>query len=309
MSAYHNPIMLREVIEGLDLKDGGVYYDATLGGGNHSYGILNANKSVRLIGTDKDGEAIEEAGKRLSPFEGRFSLYRTDYKNFKQVFEEEGISQIDGFLCDYGISSHQIDSESRGFAYRIKTAPLDMRMDDRTSLTAEEVVNTYSEAALKKIFRDYGEETFASQIARKIVAERASEAIRTTGRLVQIIEEAIPAKFRSATCAKKVFQAIRIEVNGEIDGLRECMRDLIRTLKPGGRACILTFHSGEDRIVKQLFRDLSTECTCPKYFPVCVCGKKKEIEIITKKPLTASEEEISKNSRSKSAKLRIARKL
>ncbi len=309
MERYHRPVLLQEVLEGLEIKRGGIYFDGTVGGGGHSSAILAFDESVRLIGTDKDGDAIEEAEKRLAPYKGRYSLFRTDYKNFDTVLKEEGVEALDGFLLDFGISSHQIDDETRGFAYRKKQAPLDMRMDKRTALTAEEVVGTYSEERLFRIFREYGEENFALPIARKIVSVRAKHPIRTAGELEEIVEEAIPPKFRSAACARKVFQAIRIEVNGELDGLYECVTGLTRRLKVGGRACILTFHSLEDRIVKQAFRDLSAGCTCPKNFPVCVCGKKQEIEVLTKKPLTASEEELAENSRSKSAKLRIARKI
>ncbi len=307
--AYHIPVLLSEVLEGLAIKSGGVYFDGTVGGAGHSEAILKSDPAVRLIGTDKDGDAIAEAEKRLAPFQGRFSLYRTDYKNYSEVLEEEGVGYLDGFLLDFGISSHQIDDGERGFSYRMKEAPLDMRMDRRNALTAEEVVNTYSESQLGRIFREYGEESFSSSIARNIVRERAHGRIQTAGQLEALVEEGIPPKFRSAACARKVFQAIRIEVNGELDGLGECVRGLIRRLKPGGRACILTFHSLEDRIVKQAMRDLSTACTCPKSFPVCVCGKKREIEPITKKPITASEEEIAENPRSKSAKLRVAEKL
>lgn len=309
MSAYHQPIMLKEVLEGLALKDGGVYLDATVGGAGHSYAILEANPTLRLIATDKDGDAIAEAGRRLAPFEGRFSLHRTDYKNFETVLDEEGIGQLDGVLADFGVSSHQIDDESRGFAYRFPNAPLDMRQDTRAALTAEEVVNTYSEQALKRIFRDYGEESFAGPIARNIVLARQQERITTTGQLKNLVEGGIPAKLRSAACARKVFQAVRIEVNGELEGLRECVTAFVKRLKPNGRVCILTFHSLEDRIVKEVFRDLATACTCPKSFPVCVCGKKQEIELITRKPLTATQAEMEENSRSKSAKLRIARKI
>ena len=307
MSAYHTPIMLREVLAGLDLKDGGIYFDGTVGGGNHSYGILEANASVRLIGTDRDGEAIGEAAKRLAPFAGRFSLYRANYKDFSEVFAEAGVGKIDGFLLDLGISSHQIDDASRGFAYRSENAPLDMRMDTRADFKAEDVVNDYTEEALKRIFRLYGEEPFAGPIARRIAEARKKARITTAGELRDLVEGGIPAKFRSPACARRVFQAIRIEVNGELEGLSACVKGLLRSLKPGGRGCILTFHSLEDRIVKEAFRDLNTDCICPKNFPVCVCGKRREIEIITAKPLTASEEEIAENPRSKSAKLRIAR--
>lgn len=309
MSSYHTPIMLEEVLKGLDLKEGGVYYDATVGGAGHASAILEANPSVRLIATDKDGDAVEEATRRLAPFKGRFSVYRTDYKNFAEVLSEERVTKLDGFLIDLGISSHQIDEASRGFAYRAENAPLDMRMDTRARQTAEDVVNDYTEEELKRIFRLYGEEPFAGPIARRIVEARAKARITTTGELRRLVEGGIPAKFRSEACARRVFQAIRIEVNGELDGLADCIRALLRTLKPGGRGCILTFHSLEDRIVKDVFRELNTDCTCPKNFPICVCGKKREIEIITAKPLTASEEEIAENPRSKSAKLRIARRI
>lgn len=309
MSEYHRPIMVNEVLEGLNVRDGGVYFDGTAGGGGHSFAILASNPTVRLIATDKDGEAICEVTKRLQPFQGRFKLFRTDFKNFAQVFEEAGIEKIDGFLLDLGISSHQIDTRERGFAYMCDDAPLDMRMDDRAPLTAETVVNEYPEAELIRILREYGEETFASSIVRRICAVRQEERIRTCGQLKEIVERSVPPKYRFNACARKTFQAIRIEVNGELDGLRECITGLIRRLKPDGRACVLTFHSLEDRIVKEVFRSMAEGCTCPKTFPICVCGKKQEVEIVTKKPLTAGREEREENSRSSSAKLRIARKL
>lgn len=308
MLAYHRPIMLREVLDGLQVKEG-IYFDGTVGGAGHSAAILAANPKARLIATDKDGEAIAEAERTLAPFAGRFSLYRTDFKNFETVLAEEGVGELDGFLLDLGISSHQIDDEARGFAYRMADAPLDMRMDARSPLTAEEVVNTYSEETLIRIFKEYGEERFAAPVARGIVRERAKEPIKTAGALKAIVEEGLPPKERGAACARKVFQAIRIEVNGELDGLYECVTGLLRRLKPEGRGCIITFHSLEDRVVKRAFAELSTACTCPKSFPICVCGKRREIEPVTKKPLTASEEEVAENPRSKSAKLRIARRL
>lgn len=306
---YHKPVMLGEVIEGLDVKDGGVYFDGTAGGGGHSYAILAANPTVRLIATDKDAEAVQAAGERLKPYAGRYRIYKTDYKNYEDVLSEEGVSELDGVLLDFGISSHQIDDRERGFSYLKADAPLDMRMDRESPFTAETVVNEYAEEKLSKIFKEYGEERFAPLIARNIVRARANKPIRTCGELVQIIESSIPAKFRSPACARQTFQAIRIEVNGELEGLGACVRGLTRRLRRGGRICILTFHSLEDRIVKQVFRELNEECTCPKEFPVCVCGKKKEIELVNKKPITASEEEKEENSRSKCAKLRIARKI
>ena len=309
MSEYHRPIMVNEVLEGLNVKDGGVYFDGTAGGGGHSFAILASNPTVRLIATDKDGEAIAEATKRLEPFRGRFRIFRTDFKNYAEAFDAAGVEKIDGFLLDLGISSHQIDTRERGFAYMCDEAPLDMRMDDRSPLTAETVVNEYGEEELFRILREYGEETFASSIVRNIAAARSAERIVTCGQLRRIVEKSVPAKYRYNACARKTFQVIRIEVNGELDGLKECLTGLVRRLKKDGRACVLTFHSLEDRIVKEVFRSLAEGCTCPKFFPVCVCGKKQEVEIITKKPITAGRDEVEENSRSTSAKLRIARKL
>lgn len=309
MSGYHRPIMVDEVLEGLDIRAGGVYFDGTAGGGGHSFAILAADPTVRLVATDKDGDAIREVTERLSPFAGRYKLYRTDFKNFASVLDDAGVEKLDGYLLDLGISSHQIDTRERGFAYMSDDAPLDMRMDDRAQLTAKEVVNGYSEEALLRILREYGEESYASSIVRNIVRERAKGEIATCGALRSVIEESVPAAYRYHACARKTFQAIRIEVNGELDGLKECVEGLTRRLKKGGRACILTFHSLEDRIVKNVFRAMSEGCICPKSFPVCVCGKKQEIELVSRKPLTASEEEQRSNPRSTSAKLRIARKV
>ena len=309
MSGYHRPIMVDEVLEGLDIRAGGVYFDGTAGGGGHSFAILAADPTVRLVATDKDGDAIREVTERLSPFAGRYKLYRTDFKNFASVLDDAGVEKLDGYLLDLGISSHQIDTRERGFAYMSDDAPLDMRMDDRAQLTAKEVVNGYSEEALLRILREYGEESYASSIVRNIVRERAKGEIATCGALRSVIEESVPAAYRYHACARKTFQAIRIEVNGELNGLKECVEGLTRRLKKGGRACILTFHSLEDRIVKNVFRAMSEGCTCPKSFPVCVCGKKQEIELVSRKPLTASEEEQRSNPRSTSAKLRIARKV
>ena len=307
MSEYHNPIMKMEVIEGLSVRAGGTYFDGTAGGGGHSYAILSQSSTARLIATDKDAEAIEEATSRLAPFKGRFHIHHSDFKNFKTVLEEEGVAKLDGFLLDLGISSHQIDDEKRGFAYRLKDAPLDMRMDQSKPFSAKEVVNTYSEEALKRILREYGEERFAGAIAKSIVKQRAVKPIVTCGELEYIVREAIPAKFRSAACARQSFQAIRIEVNRELDGLGQCVRGLVDRLKVGGRGCILTFHSLEDRIVKQTFKELASGCTCPKEFPVCICGGKAKVRLVGR--YTASEREIKENSRSKSAKLRVVEKI
>lgn len=309
MSEYHRPIMVEEVLDGLQIRPGGIYFDGTAGGGGHSFAILASDPTVRLVATDKDEDAIRAAGERLSPYAGRFRLYRSDFKNYETVFSDAGVGQIDGYLLDLGISSHQIDTSSRGFAYMSDDAPLDMRMDNRASLTAEAVVNEYSEDALLRILRDYGEETFASAIVRRIASERRQGRIGTCGALRAIVEASVPAKYRYNACARKTFQAIRIEVNGELEGLADCVRGLTRRLKPGGRGCILTFHSLEDRIVKTVYREMSTGCTCPKMFPVCVCGHKKEIELVGSKPLVAGEEERRENPRSTSAKLRIVRKV
>ena len=293
------------------MREGGVWFDGTVGGGGHSYEILKrTSPSGRLIATDLDDEAIAAASKRLSEFNGRFSIYKSNYKDFERVFAEANINQIDGAILDFGISSHQIDDEERGFSYRNPSAPLDMRMDRNAPLTAETVVNTYSEERLARILRMYGEETFAKQIARNIVKYREDKPLKTSGELSEIIKSSIPAKFRfGAPCERKSFQALRIEVNGELDGLYELTLALTRRLKKGGRIVILTFQSLEDRIVKEAFRYLENPCNCPSSFPVCVCGKKPEVKIITKKPITATQEEVDENSRSKCAKLRIAEKL
>lgn len=310
ISFSHVPVMLEECMRGLALKDGGVYFDGTVGGGGHSFEILErTSPDGRLIATDLDDNAIAAAKARLSPFAGRFTIRKSNYKEYERVLEETGTDKLDGVLLDFGVSSFQLDEESRGFSY-MKNAPLDMRMDPEASLTAETVVNEYPEQALCRIIREYGEEPFAKKIAANIAAERKKGRIRETGQLVSVIERSIPAKFRhGAPFSRKTFQAIRIEVNDELGGMEEAVRGLTLRLKGGGRICILTFHSLEDRIVKNVFRDLETDCICDKNFPVCVCGRKKEIEIITKKPLTASEEELRKNPRSKSAKLRIAERV
>lgn len=306
---YHRPVMLDEVIAGLAVKPHGVYFDGTVGGGGHSFAILESDPTVRLIGTDRDEEAVKAAGERLKPFEGRFQLYKSDYRRYSEILRRAGADRLDGVLLDLGISSHQIDDEERGFSYRKASAPLDMRMDRQSGFTAEDVVNDYAEEKLFRILRDYGEERFAGAIASNIVRRREKKRITTCGELAEIVEESIPLKFRSPACARQTFQAVRIEVNGELTGLRECIKGLVRHLNVGGRICILTFHSLEDRIVKETFRELLSPCTCPPQFPVCVCGKKKELELVNKKPVTASAEEMQENSRSKCAKLRIACKI
>ena len=306
----HKPVLLEECMQGLRLKEGGIWFDGTVGGGGHSYEILKrTSPSGQLIATDLDENAIAAASERLSEFSGRFRIYKNNYKNFAAVLSEAGVSELDGVLLDFGVSSFQLDERERGFSY-MQDAPLDMRMDASAPFTAEDAVNGYTEEELAKILKEYGEERFAKNIARNIAAARKKSRIRTTGELAKIVEESIPAKFRQkGPCARKTFQAIRIEVNGELDGLEEAVKGLALRLKKGGRICILTFHSLEDRIVKNAFRDLATDCICDKSLPVCVCGKKKEVEIITHKPLTASAEELQNNSRAKSAKLRIAERV
>ena len=306
----HIPVLLEECMQGLSLHGGGIYFDGTVGGGGHSYEILKrTSPDGKLIATDLDDCAIAAATERLAQFEGRFRIYKSNYKNFAAVLDDAGVDALDGVLLDFGVSSFQLDERDRGFSY-MQDAPLDMRMDAGAPLTAEDVVNGYSEEELFRIIKTYGEERFAKNIARAVAAARKRARIASTGELAKIVEGAIPAKFRqNGPCARKTFQAIRIEVNGELDGLEEAVKGFARRLKRGGRICILTFHSLEDRIVKNAFRDLATDCVCDKSLPVCVCGKKKEIEIITHKPLTATPEELENNTRAKSAKLRIAERV
>lgn len=298
-------------MEGLSLKVGGVYFDGTIGGGGHSYEILRRTSPTgRLIATDLDDEAIRAAGERLAPFAGRFSIYKANYKDFARVFDEAGVDKVDGALLDFGVSSHQIDDAERGFSYRQPQAPLDMRMNREAPLTAADVLNTYPEERLERILKTYGEEPFARTIAKNVVRAREKKPLETCGEFAEIIRGSIPAKFRfGAPCERRSFQAVRIEVNGELDGLYETVVSLVGRLKKGGRIAILTFHSLEDRAVKEAFRYLESPCVCPKNLPVCVCGKKREIEVLTHKPITAGEQELRENPRSKSAKLRIAEKI
>ncbi len=307
----HIPVMLEECISGLNVKDGGTYFDGTIGGGGHSYEILKRSAPTgKLIATDLDDDAICAAEQKLSPFKGRFRIYKSDYKNFAQVLDDAEVEELDGAILDFGVSSYQLDSADRGFSYMQPDAPLDMRMDRTQALSAQTIVNTYSRQEIAKILREYGEERFSNEIAANIVKAREKKPLKSSGELVEIIESSIPAKFKqNGPCARKSFQAIRIAVNGELEGLYDCVLNLTRRLKKGGRIAILTFHSLEDRIVKQAFKMLECDCICDKSLPVCVCGKKKEIEIITKKPVTASVKEMYENSRSKCAKLRIAEKI
>lgn len=312
MSEYkHVPVMLSECMDGLKLKSGGVYFDGTLGGGGHSYEILKrTSPNGKLVATDLDDYAIGRAKDRLKEFDGRFTIVKDNFKNFRKIKENLEIDGFDGILLDLGVSSFQLDDRSRGFSYMAEDELLDMRMNQENPLTAITIINEYSEKELKKILSEYGEEKFSDRIARNIVAARSKSRIETVGRLNEIINESIPAKFKNdGHPSKRTFQALRIEVNGELDGLGEAITDMARGLKKGGRLAVITFHSLEDRIVKRVFKDLETDCICDKSLPVCVCGKKKEIEIITKHPITASKEEQALNGRSKSAKLRIAEKV
>ena len=307
----HIPVMLEECMQGLNLKDGGVYFDGTVGGAGHSFEILKRTAPTgRLIATDLDDDAILAAERRLSVFGDRLKIYKSDYKDFEKVLAEAGVNSLDGAILDFGVSSFQLDTEERGFSYMKPNAPLDMRMNRGQSLTAEILINEYSQNEIAKILKEYGEEKFASTIAANVVKARTRNRITTCGELVEIIESSIPKKFQqNGPAARKSFQAIRIAVNGELKGLYECVMGLTRRLKKGGRIVILTFHSLEDRIVKQAFRYLETDCICDKNLPVCVCGKVQEVEVITKKPIIASVKEMALNSRSKCAKLRIAEKI
>ena len=300
----HIPIMLNEVIEGLDIKPNGVYADLTLGGAGHSIEILKRLTSGHLFGVDKDSDALMAAKKRLQEFENCTFIHA----DFKDAVKE--LPELDGILMDLGVSSYQLDTAERGFSYRFD-AELDMRMSRDDSLTAKTIVNTYSEQELTKIFFEYGEEKFSKQIARAIVERRKTKEIKTTKELTEIIWNAIPpkARYSGSNPYMRCFQALRICVNGELTGLGECVKEAVGKLKKGGRICVITFHSLEDRIVKQEMKYLELDCVCPPKMPICTCGKKKEIKILTKKPITASKEEIEMNSRSECAKLRIAEKI
>ena len=307
MEFKHVSVLLQETVDGLNVKPDGIYVDGTLGGGGHSYEVctrLGAKGSI--IGIDQDEAAIEAASIRLKDFGEKVTIVRSNYCDMKSRLHELGIDKVDGIMLDLGVSSYQLDTADRGFSYR-EDAPLDMRMDQRSEMTARDIVNDYSEMDLYRVIRDYGEDKFAKNIARHIVRERAKRPIETTGELIEVIRHAIPMKFQKKTGhpAKRTFQAIRIELNRELDVLRDSLDDMIDMLNPGGRLCIITFHSLEDRIVKSAFKKNENPCTCPSDFPVCVCGKVSKGRVITRKPILPSEEEMEVNSRSKSAKLRI----
>ncbi len=302
----HISVLLHETIDQLNIRPEGIYVDGTLGGGGHSLEICKRLKGEgRLIGIDQDEAAIEAAGARLKDFAGMVTIIRSNYVNMKEVLKEQKIDKVDGILLDLGVSSYQLDTIERGFSYR-EDAPLDMRMDTRMDITAKDIVNGYSEYDLYRIIRDYGEDKFAKNIAKHILRVRAVSPIETTGQLAEVIKAAIPAKLRvNGHPAKKTFQAIRIELNKELEVLSSVLEDMVELLNDGGRLCIITFHSLEDRIVKSFFRNKENPCICPPSFPVCVCGKKPLGTVITRKAILPSEEEILNNKRSKSAKLRV----
>ena len=307
MEFKHKSVLLNATIDGLSLKPDGIYVDGTLGGGGHAYEVCRRlGEKGSIVGIDQDAAAIEAASARLKDFGEKVTIVRSNYCDMKSKLHELGIDKVDGIVLDLGVSSYQLDTAERGFSYR-EDAPLDMRMDTRQKMTARDIVNDYTEADLYRVIRDYGEDKFAKNIAKHIVQARAVKPVETTAELSEIIRASIPMKFqkKSGHPAKRTFQAIRIELNRELDVLRDSLDDMIDLLNPGGRLCIITFHSLEDRIVKSAFRKNENPCTCPPDFPVCVCGKKSKGSIITKKPILPSEEELEYNSRSKSAKLRI----
>lgn len=307
MEYKHIPVMLNECLEGLEIKPDGIYVDGTLGGAGHSSHILQKLTTGRLICNDLDTVAIENAKVRLADNIDKVTFIHDDYKKLAENLESMGIEAVDGILLDLGVSSYQIDTAERGFAYS-KDAPLDMRMNQEASLSAYEVINEYSAKELQNIFSTYGEERYSKRIAEKIVATRAIAPIKTTFELSQLIERCYPRNYKDGHPAKRVFQAVRIEVNGELEGLGEALTAMTRKLKNGGRMVVMTFHSLEDRIAKKCFKELELDCICDKRLPVCVCNKVSEIKIINKKPIEASEEELKVNRRSASAKLRIIEK-
>ena len=307
MEFKHTSVLLHETIENLDIKPEGIYLDGTLGGGGHASEVAaRLTGEGRLIGIDQDEDAIAAAGKRLLLYQERVTLIRDNYVHAVEALSQIGVSQVDGIVLDLGVSSYQLDNAERGFSYKYD-APLDMRMDQRQSLSAREILNEYSESALYRVIRDYGEEQFAKNIAKHIVAARKDKPLETTGELNEIIKAAIPAKMRAGGGhpSKRTFQAIRIECNQELEVLKNSLDALIGLLAPGGRLCVITFHSLEDRIVKSAFRKNENPCTCPPDFPVCVCGQVSRGKVITRKPILPSEQEMAENKRAKSAKLRV----
>ncbi len=310
MEFKHYSVLLNETIEQLHIKPDGIYVDGTLGGGGHSLEICKRLTTGRLVGIDQDADAIAAASERLKEYQDKVTIVRSNYAQMTSVLQDLGIEKVDGIVLDLGVSSFQLDTPERGFTYRSEDAPLDMRMDKRQKLTARDIVNDYSEMELFRIIHDYGEDRFAKNIAKHIVNARKEKPIETTGELNAIIKAAIPMKVQvtGGHPSKRTFQAIRIECNHELEVLKDSLNELIDLLNPGGRLCIITFHSLEDRIVKTAFRQAANPCTCPPNFPVCVCGKVSRGTVITGKPILPSEEEMELNSRAKSAKLRIFEK-
>jgi len=311
MEFSHRSVLLEETIELLNIRPGGIYLDGTLGGAGHSREIASRlGSGGLLIGIDQDASAIEAATKRLEPFADRVRIHRDNYVNFRSVLDSENVDKVSGILLDLGVSSYQLDEGQRGFSYR-EDAPLDMRMDQRNPKTAADIVNGYTETELYHVIRDYGEDPFAKNIAKHIAIEREKAPVETTFQLVEIIKQAIPAKIRKTGGhpAKQTFQAIRIELNAELDVLKNSLQGMLEALEPGGRLAVITFHSLEDRIVKQAFRTAENPCICPLDFPVCVCGRKSLGKVVTKKPVNPSEEECEENPRARSAHLRVFERL
>ena len=307
MKFVHQSVLLDETIEYLNVKPDGIYVDGTLGGGGHAFEVCKRlGEHGHFVGIDQDAAAIEAAGKRLAPFKDKVDIVRSNYKDMKRVLQDLGIQKVDGIVLDLGVSSYQLDNAERGFTYR-EDVPLDMRMDQRQSKTARDIINEYSEMELFHMIRDYGEDKFAKNIAKHIVMERDKHPIETTGQLIAVIDRAIPAKIRakSGHPAKKTFQAIRIELNHELEVLNDSLDTMIDLLNEGGRICIITFHSLEDRIVKTIYKRNENPCICPPSFPVCTCGRKPKGKVITRKPVVPQVEEINNNKRSKSSKLRV----
>lgn len=308
MMFEHKSVLLYETIDSLKVKPDGIYVDGTLGGGGHALEVCKRLGTYgRLIGIDQDGDAIKAATERLKAYEDKVTVVRSNYENIQMVLNDLGIEKVDGIYLDLGVSSYQLDIPERGFTYREEDAPLDMRMDQRNEQTAADIINTYSEFDLYRIIRDYGEDRFAKNIAKHLVRARQIKPIETTGELSEIIKGAIPAKVRAVGGhpSKRTFQAIRIELNKELEVLNKSLDTMIELLNPGGRLSIITFHSLEDRIVKTRFKIHENPCVCPPDFPICVCGRKSKGKVITRKPIVPSEEEMEENKRSKSSKLRV----
>lgn len=306
----HKPIMIREVLEGLNPGSSGIFVDCTVGGGGHASALLgNTGSDVQLVGLDQDPEALQAAAQKLAPFVGRFTLVRKNFSNLSRVMADLQLEPVDGILFDLGVSSYQLDNPDRGFSY-MQDAPLDMRMDPAAPITAQELVNKLAEQELTRIIRHYGEERWASRIASFIVQARRDREITSTAELVSIIKKAIPASARreGPHPAKRTFQALRIAVNKELEILRDVFREAVALLKPGGRLCVITFHSLEDRIAKETFKELNNPCKCPPKFPICNCGYKPQIKLVTRRPVTPMDDELLDNPRSRSAKLRVVEK-